>query len=118
MANDGLIVDSDGKPRGLDEAIDWQLDKTVSPHRMVFGTAGRDGLGAWHAMPYKLQAIKITESGSDIYIGMAAIGSVQADPVWRCLKIAQSGGDTTITYADADDNYDNIATDLTLLSYS
>lgn len=61
---------------------------------------------------------KITESGADTYIGKAAVGASQASAVWQAQKIAVSGSNTTILWADGNDNYDNVATDLTALSYS
>jgi len=66
----------------------------------------------------KLTAKKITVDGSDTYVATAPIGSDQADPVWQAKKIAVSGGDTTITWADGDANFDNSATDLKTLTYS
>lgn len=66
-----------------------------------------------------LQATKITESGNYTYIGKAVIGSSQANAVWQCMRIDESvAGTTVITWADGDANYNNIATDLTALSYS
>jgi hypothetical protein len=66
----------------------------------------------------KSYAKKITVSGTDTYIGQAALGSAQASAVWRAKKISVSGSDTVITWADGNDNYDNSASDLTSLSYS
>lgn len=63
-------------------------------------------------------AVKITTSGTTTYIGKATVGSSQASAVWQAKKIAVSGGDTTITFADGNANFDNVATDLTALSYS
>ncbi len=61
---------------------------------------------------------KITESGSDTYIGKAAVGSAQSSAVWQAQKIAVSGANTTFLWADGNDSFDNVATDLTALSYS
>jgi len=132
MANDGLIVDSQGKPRGIDEVVDWQLDKTVTPHRIVVGVAGKtpggsyvavqvDGVGAV-ATGKSVYAIKITESGSDVYVAKAVVGSAQADPVWQAMKVNTTGGDTTVTWAETggvpDSDFTHISTDLTTLLYS
>jgi hypothetical protein len=59
------------------------------------------------------------EVGDLSYYGFAEPGSIKADPVWKCLKIDESVTDEgEITWADGNDNYDNIATDLTALTYS
>lgn len=63
-------------------------------------------------------AKKITSDGDDTYIAIAAIGSAQASAVWQAFKISVSGDDTVFTWADGDENFDNVATDLTALSYS
>lgn len=62
-------------------------------------------------------AIKITESDSVTYIGKAAPGSTQSSAVWQCQKIDETTG-TVITWADGDSSFDNVATDLTALTYS
>lgn len=61
-------------------------------------------------------AVKVTESGTTTYIGIAAPGTSQATAKWQCKKIDESSG-IVITWADGDSNFDNIATDLTSLSY-
>lgn len=63
-------------------------------------------------------ATKITISGTDTYVGEATIGTAQSSALWRASKISVSGGTTTITWADGNDSFDNVATDLTSLSYS
>lgn len=63
-------------------------------------------------------AVKITTSGSDTYVAKALIGSSQASAIWQAKKIAVSGSNITITWADGNANFDNIATDLTILTYS
>lgn len=68
--------------------------------------------------PAKAMSKKITVSGDNTYIGLAAPGTAQGTDKWQCKKIAVSGATTTITWADGDANFDNIATDLTSLTYS
>ena len=63
------------------------------------------------------QALKMTVVGSVNYIGVAAPGSSQSNPVWKCKKIDETTG-MVITWADGNAKYDNLATDLTSLSYS
>lgn len=62
-------------------------------------------------------AIKVTTSGTTTYVGRAAVGSAQSSAVWQAQKIDESSG-TVVTWADGNANFDNVATDLTSLSYS
>ena len=64
-------------------------------------------------------ATKITVSGSYTYIGIAAPGTAQATAKWQCKRIDESvSGTTIITWADGSANFDQVATDLTALTYS
>lgn len=63
-------------------------------------------------------ATKVTISGSDTYEATAPAGTAQASALWRAKKVTVSGGTTIVTWADGNANYDNVATDLTALSYS
>lgn len=65
-----------------------------------------------------LMAQKITVSGDNTYVAVAPVGSAQASAVWQVKKVNSSAGTTTITWADGNINFDNVATDLTSLSYS
>lgn len=60
---------------------------------------------------------KITISGTNTYIARANVGIDQSSASWQCKKIDTSSG-VVITWADGNSNFDNIATDLTSLSYS
>jgi len=62
-------------------------------------------------------ATKITTSGSSTYVGLAVPGASQASAVWQAKKIDESTG-TVVTWADGNADFDNVATDLTLLTYS
>ena len=62
-------------------------------------------------------ATKVTTVGSITYVGLAAPGSVQSDAVWQAKKVDQTTG-TIITWADGDADFNNVATDLSALSYS
>lgn len=75
------------------------------------------GIGGALLMTDSGLATKITVSGSITYIGEAAAGTAQATAAWRCQKIDESSG-TVITWADGNTNFDNVATDLTALTYS
>jgi hypothetical protein len=58
----------------------------------------------------------MTVSGSITYVAKAQVGSAQASAVWQCQKIDETSG-TVITWADSNANFDNVATDLTALTY-
>lgn len=62
--------------------------------------------------------MKVTIDGNDTYVALAYCGTTEATPRWQCKLISVVGGDTTITWADGNANFDNIATDLTALAYS
>jgi len=124
----GFATDENNKPKSLVEIFDWQLDKTVSPPRMVFGVAGKTGSGDYVAVSVdgtgavavgsSNYATKVTEVGTTTYVGFAAVGTAEATSIWQARKVTITGSDTTVTWADGDDSFDNVATDLTALSYS
>jgi len=64
----------------------------------------------------KDEASKITISGGVAYEAYAPVGSLQASAVWKAM--ATDLTTLVTTYADGDASYDNVATDLTALSYS
>ena len=64
------------------------------------------------------QAQKITVVSTITYIAVASPGSAQSAAVWQVKKIDESvTGTTIITWADGDGLFNNVATDLTTLSY-
>ena len=62
-------------------------------------------------------AEKITIVGDVLFVAEAEIGSSQLSAVWRVKKIDTTTG-ILVTWADGNANFDNIATDLTTLTYS
>ena len=66
--------------------------------------------------PFLEEAMKLTVVGSVTYVANAPAGSLQADAVWKCKKIDETSG-IVITWADGNEKYDNVATDLTTLTY-
>jgi len=60
------------------------------------------------------QQIKIVESGGYTYVCKSAVGTAEATAKWKVFRVNDSG----VMYADANSEYDNIATDPTLLSYA
>jgi len=59
-------------------------------------------------------------SGNLIFVGRADIASITSAAVWQIVKIAYdvSGNPLSITWADGDDEFDNIWDNRTGLSYS
>jgi len=62
-------------------------------------------------------ALKVTVVGSVTYLATAAPGTAQATARWQCQKIDETTG-VVITWADGDSEFDNVASDLTALTYS
>jgi hypothetical protein len=60
---------------------------------------------------------KVTVVGDILYFAVAPVGSSQSAAVWRVKKIDTTGGNILVTWADSDEKFDNIATDLTTLTY-
>ena len=64
-------------------------------------------------------ARKITVSGNYTYIAIALPGTAQSSDSWQVHRIDESvSGNFVTTWADGNVKFDNIATDLTALSYS
>jgi hypothetical protein len=55
---------------------------------------------------------------STAYVGEAALGSATSAAVWRIKRISVSGTVTTITWADGNENFDNVWDNRASLSYS
>ena|SRR3990167_7415175 len=77
---------------------------------------GYDGVALQRNLANAL-AMKITEVGAITYLAVSAPGTAQSAAAWQALKIDETSG-MVITYADGDADFNNIATDLTALSYS
>lgn len=84
---------------------------------------GRAG-GVSTGQPFKFtsgidEAVQIAENSGNTaitYVGIAAIGSATSSAVWKIMEIDETSG-TVITYADSDDNYDNVWDDRESLTY-
>lgn len=61
-------------------------------------------------------ATKVTIVGLVTYVGIATPGTIQATAKWQVKKIDETTG-TIITWADGNANFDNVATDLTALTF-
>ena len=96
------------------QAMDnWSFDPDFKQNTQEI--LGFNGVGLQRMTAPDL-AIKVTPSGSITYVGQAAPGTDEATGKWQCLKIDSSSG-CKVTYADGDANFDNVATDLTALTY-
>lgn len=76
--------------------------------------AGYDGQNLQRLNASNLQIYSLT-SGGYTYFCFSAPGTAQADAKWRVFRI---DADCNLMYADANANYDNVATDPTILSYA
>lgn len=64
-------------------------------------------------------ATRIDDAGSGVtYVGKAVPGTATATAAWQVQKILEATGDTTITWADGNDSFDNVWNDRASLSYS
>lgn len=63
------------------------------------------------------KALKIVNDGAIQYIAQANPGTAQDSPNWQVRKIDKTTG-VVITWADGNAKFDNIATNLTALTYS
>ena len=63
-------------------------------------------------------AVKVTVAGAITYVAIAPIGTLQAAALWQVKRITVAGADTVVEWADGNANFDNVATDLTLLAYA
>jgi hypothetical protein len=79
------------------------------------------GIGTWDGTSWIASstdyAVKVTEVGAVTYLGKAAPGSAEASAVWQVKKIDCTSG-VKITYAGGNAGFSNVATDLTILSFS
>lgn len=62
-------------------------------------------------------AVKVTTVGSVTYVALAAPGTAQASANWQVKKVDTTTG-VVITWAGGSSNFNQVATDLTALSYS
>lgn len=92
------------------------LEKVFNPTYNILnvGAYGFDGKGLSILNSSNLQIYSVSSGGYN-YFCFAAPGTALADANWQIFRI---DGDGSLIYADANANYDNVATDPTLLSYS
>lgn len=61
--------------------------------------------------------VKMVNVGDITYLALAQPGTLDSQPFWQCQKI-QNGETVLITWADGDELFDNLATNLQDLIYS
>jgi len=57
-------------------------------------------------------------SASVTYVGEAPFGAIATDSNWRIFRLSTVGTVLSLTWADGDDNFDNVWANRTSLSYS
>lgn len=74
-----------------------------------------DGVSLKRKLSSMMQT-KIVSSGGYTYICKAAVGTALGDAKWQIARVEESTGSKM--WCDADSDFDNVATDPTLLTYS
>lgn len=65
------------------------------------------------------RVIIIDEASSNLtYIGLAKLGSDEANAVWQILRIQKTGTVSKFQYADGDMRYNNVWNDRASLTYT
>lgn len=89
----------------------------ANPVLKVRRTQTEAGTDVQHVQLETNAAIRIDEASATItYVGKAKIGTSPGQAFWQVFKIDTTSG-TIITWADSDDNYDNIWDDRATLTY-
>lgn len=78
----------------------------------------RDDNGAVLNKQSSFAQIIQTPDNSTQYICLAKPGSLSSAAVWQVQKVVTSGTTQTITWADGNDNFDNVADNYATLTYS
>ena len=97
-------INSDGiaQPLNVDQSGDLLTKSTISGNVSVQSPN---------------EALKLTESGNYTYVAKAPVGTLESAAAWKVFRIDETTG-LKITWADGNANYDNVATNLTTLTYS
>ena len=92
------------------------LEKAFDPTYNVIRTSpyGSSGDNLQRALSNTLQIYAVSSGGYD-YFCFAAPGTALATAKWQVIQLDGSGN---LMYADANANFDNVATDPTLLNYA
>ncbi len=85
----------------------------------VNASAGGGSISSTPATGTQNYAVFKQTVGSYQYVGLADVGSDSSDAVWQCFRVDKSVTNVVaITWADGNDNFDNILDNITSLSYS
>lgn len=57
------------------------------------------------------------QDANNVYICVAEVGTLPSSPYWRCKYISTSGSTTTISWANGNKLFNNLATSPSTLSY-
>jgi len=95
------------------------LNRSFDPDFQMIAVEGMeyDPSGAYKRKTTSDLATKIVISGTDIYVGKAAIGSATSSAVWQVKKI-DTASDIIIKWADGNASFDNVMDNAASLSYS
>lgn len=105
---------SEVKPYSQAHTDNQSFDPTFQTY--VHQPLGYDGVSLQRLNASNM-AVKVTVSGTDTYLALAAPGTAQSTAKWQARKIDSATG-VSITWADGNSDFDNVVTDLTSLSYS
>lgn len=92
------------------------ISKDAETRISIFNPVGFDGVNFQRGVA-ECMATKVTVSGNYTYVAVSAPGTAQSSALWQVQKVDTTTG-TVITWADGNANFDNVATDLTALTYS
>lgn len=91
-------------------------DIDMSEHGRVGGLSSKQGFKFTRNVE---EATVVDKASSSVtYVGTARLGAGTDSAVWQIAKITLSGTVTSVTYADGNDDYDNIWDNRASLSYS
>lgn len=112
MADNKQAFDTEFSEQAL---LNRSYDRTTSV--LAFESLTYNGTANPTRLVSKEMATKVTVSGTSTYVAKAPIASAQASAIWQAKKIDTTSG-VVITWADGNASFDNVATDLTALTYS
>ncbi len=94
------------------------LNRSYDRGTSALGTEslGYDGTQNLQREVSKMVATKIQTAGNITYVAKAPVGTPQSSASWQAKAIDTTSG-VVITWADSNSNFDNVATDLSTLTY-
>ena len=91
-----------------------QLTFTASKLR----TTGEDGGGGGGGSSINEKLLQVDTEGTTTYLGYADPGTLTSASLWAIKRVIETGNDVSITWADGNNNFDNIWDDRLTLTYS